>query len=77
MVSAAAAAVVAVVAADMEPVTRTAADVQMVLAVLQPRVTLRRSTLLTSRRTLLEQQQPLLNQYQRFRGPIRLRMKAE
>jgi len=73
----AAAAVVAVVAADMEPDTRTAADVQMVLAVLQPRVTLRRSTLLTSRRTLLEQQQRSLNQYQRFRGPIRLRTKAE
>jgi hypothetical protein len=63
-------------AADMELDTRTAADAQTVLAVLQLRVILRRSTLLTGRRTLLEQQQRSLNQYQRFRGPIRLRTKA-
>lgn len=67
----------AVAAAGMELDTRTAADAQMVLAVLQLRVILPRSTLLTSRRTLLEQQQRSLNQYQRFRGPIRLRTKAE
>ncbi len=70
-------AVVAVVAADMELDTLTAADAQMVLAVLLLPVTLRRSTLRTSMLTLLEQQQPSLNQYQRSRGPIRPGMKAE
>lgn len=69
--------VAVVVAADMELGTRTAADAQMVLAVLLLQVTLRRSTLRTSKLTLLEQQQPSLNQYQRSRGPIRLGMKAE
>ena len=64
-------------AADMGLGTRTAADVQMVLAVLLPQVTLRLSTLRTSMLTHLEQQQPSLNQYRRFRGRIRLRMKAE
>ena len=73
------AAVVAMVAADTELDTRTVADAQMVLAVLLLQVTLRRSTLRTSKLTLLEQQQPTLNQYQRSssRGPIRLGMKAE